>query len=159
MCGRQLKHNKNTMELYQSIRTYYLWIGMNPPPKSNRPYLYGLIKIFVFSSLTIAFILVAGFFLFEAESIVEYGFSFYISSAVLLNLFLTYLEMPNTLKLIQLCEHFVQLSKWRIGSSFKFYDMTPCCILTEKCFQKDHRHRFPGTCTLSWMEKLSTLHN
>lgn len=113
-------HHLNAMELYQSIRKYYFWIGINPP-KLNQIYLYDLIKIFIFSSLTIAFVLVTGFFLFEAKSIVEYGLSFYISSSVLfvlLNLALTYFEMPNTLKLIERFEHFIELSKWAINLKF-----------------------------------------
>lgn len=96
------------MELFRTIRNFYFWIGINLS-QSNQ-----IIKIFTFSSLTIAFILIADFFLFEAKSVVEYGLSFYILSTVLfvlLNLLLTVLEMPNTLKLIERFEQFIEMSK------------------------------------------------
>lgn len=102
-----------SIKLFQSVRKFYQNIGIYPsqPNQNCSP---NAKNILIFSSLILLGILSSAFFLFQAKSIGEYGFSFYTSISELniaVVVTLLALEMPKLLNLIDGMEQFITRSK------------------------------------------------
>lgn len=103
------------IQLFQSLRQYYQTMGIYLPKNTNQGcsvnrkssfFLFFYIQLIISSML---------FFSYKAESVLEFGASFY---AVISELFCTWyflikmFQMPKILKLIEAFEKFIEKSKW-----------------------------------------------
>lgn len=89
-------------------------MGIYSPVKFNEIYSINPRNLFFTLSLTLTFISTVAYFLFQANSILDYGNSFYGSTSDLYTLtdFLVAVwKMPTILKFIELCEKFIENSK------------------------------------------------
>lgn len=89
-------------------------MGVYPPRPDQKQYITNATqKIFLICCAQTIFT-TAAFVVFEAESMFDYGFSFYVLIAMI-NITTIYLifigQLGNTLKFIEQCERFIEKSK------------------------------------------------
>lgn len=101
------------MKLFQFVKNCYETVGIYEAPQSNRRKII-LRKYFFVLSMTLMFTSNIGYFFCNANTISEYGNSFFIANAELLTL-IVYLigawQIPNIIKLITSYEKFIEQSK------------------------------------------------
>lgn len=100
-------------QLFHSLRQLYQILGIYSS-ETNQTHLFNWRVIFVTSSMILAFITSFAFFLWEAETIDDYGTSFYGSITQLCSVhnFLTIVwKMPLILELFRKFETFIESSK------------------------------------------------
>lgn len=101
------------MNLFQSVKKLYQTVGVYTT-QSDQIYAINLNFVFFSLSIALSFISMFAYFLIKAESIEDYGSSFYTSTAglnALVNVFIMFWQMPTALQLIQNSEQFIAKSK------------------------------------------------
>lgn len=101
-----------SVKLFRLVQKYYQTMGIYPSQTINWRNVIFLFAIFA------QFMAISGFFLLQATSIPEYGSSFMgISSSLysIVTFLLTLWRIPEILKLIQLCENFIEKSTYELN--------------------------------------------
>lgn len=104
----------DTIQLFQSVRTFYQKIGIKHSSKSQQYSSYNCKNLFAFFAITQIFTTSTAFFLFEAKTLQEYSTSFYGSITELdcLIYFATnFFKLRNILDLIENYDKFIAKSK------------------------------------------------
>lgn len=100
-----------SIQLFQSIQKFYRTLGIYPDPQSN---LFNYRNLFAIFCYLLNGISALAYFLLEANTISEYGatfFTFISEVYILYFLFVQMWQMPNILKLIASFEKFIEESK------------------------------------------------
>lgn len=104
---------KISMKLFHLVQNCYQTMGIYEPPQSNHLTII-LRKLFFILSMMLMLFSNIGYFFYDANSISEYGNSFFTSNAQI-NTLIAYLisawQMPNITKLIESYEKFIERSK------------------------------------------------
>lgn len=107
----------NTAKMFETIRSNLQLVGIESPFSFNpRTFL-------ICFALLHGYISSAFYFLFEAESMSEYGLCFYTcctNTGILAVFAINICKIDNMTKLFQKCEIFIERSMWRIMSSSRF---------------------------------------
>lgn len=112
-----------SIKLFQFLQKCYQTIGIHPSQRNHKPLLINCTKwIFVICQTQLLFSTVA-FFVFEAESMFEYGFGFFALIAII-NGIVIYLiliwQSENIVEFIENCEDFIVESKCGTFPCFNF---------------------------------------
>lgn len=104
-----------TIKLFQFIQKFHKIIGIYPSQAKRKQCPINLTQtIFLICSAQIMFTS-AAFSVFEAKSMIDYGFGFYMLISII-NIIVIYLvfiwQSQNTLKFIETCEEFIEKSKY-----------------------------------------------
>lgn len=107
----------NSIEFLQFFRKCHQTIGICPPQPNQKPCLINWTKtILLISCVQVMFTTVA-FLAFEAKSMFDYGFAFYVLISII-NSMAIYLiftwQSRNTFEFIGNCEQFIEKSKWMV---------------------------------------------
>lgn len=100
------------MKLFRSIKSYCHSLGMHPPESNQFPFNWRY-SLIIFN-LAIATIISGGFFILDANTVREYGDSFYVTmtSFTSLSVYLIHIfNMRKVLKLMENFDGFIQGSK------------------------------------------------
>lgn len=102
------------IQLFHYVQKYYRMIGICPPSKPHQQPSFNVENTLSLISLTLGFVFSFAFFLFESDSIVEYGRSCYgsISNLELVLYFIfNFSQIQNISALIRKFEHFIETSE------------------------------------------------
>lgn len=111
-----------TIKLFQSVHQFYHDMGIYPsqPNQNRKP---NAKNVFVLLSAIQLCITSLAFFLFEANSITEYGISFYMSLSELtitVYFLIVAWKIPKNLKLIDEMEQFITKSTYLLSNLIRF---------------------------------------
>lgn len=112
----------NQTKLFHSLRQLYQTLGIYPS-EASQTYRFEWKTIFFVASTGLLFITSFAFFLFEAETVDDYGTSFYTSVSQCTqtsNIFIMIWRMPIIVELLKKFERLTELSKLKISLSQSF---------------------------------------
>lgn len=110
----------SAMKLFQSIKGFHRMLGLHPPQSAENP-LINPKNLLVLLSIALGAILTAAFCVFEAETVPEFGKSYFASATELFNAgcFASNIwKWPNTWKTIEKLETFIQKSRSKANVIF-----------------------------------------
>lgn len=119
-CLFDLRGNKFTMKLFRSVQLIYRRFGIYSPQPNQSPFNWKNLLVNV--NISAASILSAGFFVLKANTVREYGDSFYISITSFINVLICLVQIlyiGEISELIENFERFIQRSKSKNSISFK----------------------------------------
>lgn len=102
-----------TIKLFRFVQNSYHSMGIHLMQQTNRVFS----RKFLFSlTIVLATISYFGYFLLESSNIGEYGQNFYRSMSIcsaLIDYFITVSKMSIISQFIEMCEEFIEKSKWK----------------------------------------------
>lgn len=103
-----------SIKLFQLFQKFHQTLGIYPTQVNQKHHLIISRRAIFLIGSTQYILSTAGYLVFEAQSMFEYGFGYFMSSTTLNGIIIHILlawQLENTLKFIETCEGFIEKSK------------------------------------------------